>query len=168
MSNLVFLGIIAVCLTYPCTTGAAFCSQYLTKVGGNGGGAFDESSLSSNGDITAIQVECGNVFTSIKVKYGSTWGTKHGWGASHCSNYFTRGNQTTYTLEDGEYITGATITHNAYVNSIIFKTNKRNFAKCGWSTGAKSTTITGRHLKYINGRSGCIVDSLSLYWPQWS
>ena len=47
--------------------------------GGSGGNAFsDEQQMALNGDITAIEVYNAARINSIRVKYGDTWGNRHG------------------------------------------------------------------------------------------
>nr|BAG80529.1 jacalin-related lectin [Pteria penguin] len=148
-------------------TNAQQCTMNLPLSGGSGGGAFSDADFVSKGLITKVQLECGPFFTSIKVRYGTTWAPKHGWGQSNCDNWWKRGSMKEYTLGANEYITGAIVSHGKYINSVTLTTNKKSFDKCGSGQGTTDTIINGRRVMYFKGRSGCIVDAFQLYGPTW-
>nr|BAG80528.1 jacalin-related lectin [Pteria penguin] len=167
MSSLVFGVIVVICLSYLSETSAQ-CPAFMSKrFGGLKGGAFTDKSKANNGDITAIRMECGTHLTAIQFRYGNVWGPKHGWGRSNCGIWWTRGKKVSYNLAPREYISGATISYGDYVNSVRIKTNKRKLPKCGSSKGEKSKSVSGKRLKFVQGRSGCIVDAIQFYWPTW-
>nr|BAG80533.1 jacalin-related lectin [Pteria penguin] len=149
----------------------AVCTALSESYGGPGGlNRFDENALAKNGDIKEIELLCGRRVTAIRLRYGSVWGTLHGWKSppgKSCARDWDVGVKVLYTLQPNEYVKGATITYDRFVNSLTLKTNMRQLPKCGKTTGSKTKSIDGRRLKYITGNSGCILDRIQFYWPSW-
>nr|BAG80530.2 PPL3-a [Pteria penguin] len=136
-------------------------SEYL---GGPGGDAFDDKAVAQNGDITRIEMQCTDVATYIKLRYGKVDSRQWGWANENCIQWSKKGEKVVHELSSGEYITSAIVTYGKYVQSITFKTNKRTLPRCGTSATEKSVTVLiPGGLKYISGRWGCRIDGLRFH-----
>ena len=144
--------------------------------GGPAGGTFDDKSSWKYQKITAIKLECSDKYmSSIQMKYGDTWGPKHGsvphcstkW---HCKSYMkTLDAANDERIESVEMIHGRSWWNVVLIHKAKFNTNKGELITCGGDTthsGRKADEWKGYRLQYISGRSGEFVDNLKFHWTE--
>ena len=144
--------------------------------GGLGGGPYDDKSSWQYNSITAIRLECSNIYIhSIQMKYGDIWALKHG-GVSPCATDFPCKSHTKALnaagderIESVEMILGKAWWNLGMIYKATFITNKGELIACGGDSppsGRTSESFKGYRLQYISGRSGQFVDNLKFHWTE--
>jgi hypothetical protein len=130
-------------------------------VGGDGGDAWDESGNVIYGPITQIEVWAADVVDAIRVKYGNTYGNKHGGGG---------GEYHVFSFKPEEKITLASGRAGDNVDWICFATTSNPSATCYGGGGGDDFQASepGTMLVALSGRSGKFTDGLNFeFGRQW-
>jgi hypothetical protein len=132
----------------------------ITK-GGDGGQAWDETDYVKYGPITQIEVWTGDAVDAIRVRYGNTYGEKHGGGG---------GDSHVFSFKPGEKITLASGRSGDNVDRICFATNLSPSPTCYGGGGGNDfqAQAPGAMLVALSGRSGKLTDGLTFqFGRQW-
>ncbi|KAM7329359.1 hypothetical protein ACRRTK_010972 [Alexandromys fortis] len=134
-------------------------SSYSGEYGGRGGKQFSHSANKLNGSITAIRVRFNSFYiTGLQVRYGTEWSEYVGG---------QQGNMEEIWLEEGESVVQVSGKYRIYMKQLIFVTNKGRKLSFGDDKGTCFTAVPlhpNTVLRFISGRSGIFIDSISLHW----
>merc|ERR1719500_256264 len=130
-----------------------------------GGTAFSDEDIAGGRHITAIKIRVGIEMNSIQAYYDGQPGPSHGYG--------TAGDEILFEVPTGSVIvsaSGTTMPQNKnFMESIQFVTSDGQVHGPFGNTGGTPWTADegeGCTLDFLKGRSGSLVDQLSLCWRQ--
>ncbi|KAM7329360.1 zymogen granule membrane protein 16 [Alexandromys fortis] len=134
-------------------------SSYSGEYGGKGGKRFTHSGNQLDGPITAIRVRSNSLYiTGIQVRYGTVWSEYVGGKLGDMEEIF---------LHPGESVIQVSGKYRYYVKQLIFVTDKGRYLPFGKDSGTSFNAVPlhpNTVLRFISGRSGAALDSISLHW----
>jgi hypothetical protein len=156
--------IVALCLTEPPFQSWARAEDGRTKVGpagGEGGDEFADRQISKGARVIGVKIRHGLYVDGIELLYKTVDGKKEGLGWHGGDG----GEEETFLLEDGEYITEITGKSGEFVESLSIITNKRKSKKYGGDGGDKTFELqkSGQEVTGFCGRSGAYLDQIGIF-----
>ena len=156
--------IFALCLNGLPASSWARAEEQRTKVGpagGNGGTKFADQQLPKGARIVGVKVRHGRFIDGIELLYKTTEGKEEGLGWHGGDG----GEEETFLLEEGEYITGIRGKSGLYVDSLTIVTNKRESKTYGGDGGDYSFDLqkSGEEVVGFYGGSGPFLDRIGLF-----
>uniref|UniRef100_A0A8C6IIT8 Zymogen granule membrane protein 16 n=1 Tax=Mus spicilegus TaxID=10103 RepID=A0A8C6IIT8_MUSSI len=134
-------------------------SSYSGEYGGKGGKRFSHSGNQLDGPITAFRIRVNRYYiVGLQVRYGTVW-----------SDYVggTQGDLEEIFLHPGESVIQVSGKYKSYVKQMIFMTDKGRYLPFGKDSGTSFNAVPlhpNTVLRFISGRSGSAIDSISLHW----
>ena len=158
------LVIVALCLTGLPSPSGAGAEDGRTKVGpagGEGGDGFADMQIPKGARVVGVRIRYGLYIDGLELLYKTADGKKEGMGWHGGDS----GNEETFLLEDGEFITGISGKTGEYVESLTFVTNKRKSKNYGGEGGDKTFNLqkSGEEVIGFYGRSGAFLDQIGIF-----
>ena len=121
----------------------------------------DEETAQENGKITGVRVWTGMRVDSIQLRYGTTWGQRHG---------AQGGSLKEFTLSSEDKINGVILKSSSHIEAIGFDmTNGKRIGPYG-SGNAEIMKQQDCELAFISGSADCQpcqgLNSLTFHWAQ--
>ena len=156
--------LLALCLTGLPSPSGARAEDGRTKVGpagGEGGDEFADMHLPKGARVIGVKIRHGLYIDGIELLYKTAVGKKEGMGWHGGDS----GNEETFLLEDGEFITAISGKTGEYVESLSIVTNKRKSKNYGGDGGDKPFNFhkSGAEVIGFYGRSGAFLDQIGIF-----
>jgi hypothetical protein len=134
-----------------------------TKVGpagGEGGTEFADKELPEGASVVGVKIRHGRWIDGIELLYRTADGKEEGLGWHGGEG----GEEETFRLEEGEYITGITGKAGTYIDSLTIVTNKRRSKTYGGDGGDAAFDLRGACglVAGFYGRSGPYLDRIGI------
>jgi len=160
-SSLVVLALSLTGLLAPSWAGAEDGRTKVGPAGGEGGEAFADKQLPKGAKVVGVKIRHGLYIDGIELLYKTADGKKEGldWHGGD------GGEEETFLLEEGEFITGITGKTGEYVESLRIVTNKRKSRNYGGDGGDKTFELqkSGEEVTGFCGRSGAVLDQIGIF-----
>ncbi|XP_028631010.1 zymogen granule membrane protein 16 [Grammomys surdaster] len=134
-------------------------SSFSGEYGGKGGKRFSHSGNQLDGPITALRIRVSrNFIVGLQVRYGTVWSDYVGGKSGELEEIF---------LHPGESVIQVTGRYKYYMKQLTFVTDKGRYLPFGKNSGTSFTAVPlhpNTVLRYISGRSGSVIDAISLHW----
>jgi hypothetical protein len=130
-------------------------------VGGEGGTEFADKPLPSGARVVGVKIRHGRWIDGIELLYKTADGKEEGLGWHGGQG----GEEETFLLEDGEFITGITGKAGTYIDSLTIVTNKRKSKTFGGDGGDNTFDLqkSGDHVTGLYGHSGPFLDQIGIF-----
>jgi len=129
--------------------------------GGEGGEAFTDETLPKGAHVIGVKIRHGAFIDAIELLYKTADKKEKGLGTHGGDG----GEEETFLLKEGEYITGLAGKTGDYVESLTILTNMRKSKRFGGEGGDKSYELKspGAEVVGFYGRSGDYLDQIGIF-----